>query len=92
MFSGDEVSITIEAEHSLVGVFIDKFGKDIVIHQKENTFQTTVNVAVSNAFIFWVLQFGTKVRVVEPHGVIMEIASKIDLLKAHYSAESYKLK
>ena len=51
MYAGDETKVTIEAENRLVSVFIDRFGKDIIIAPvDEGHFRTTVTVAVSNQF------------------------------------------
>lgn len=84
MFGGDVIPVTIEAAKSLVGVFIDKFGKDIVIYQNEDTFKTTVNVAISNAFLSWVFQFGKDVRVIDPPYVVDKIKAQINELAENY--------
>lgn len=84
MFGGDVIPIKIEADNYLVGVFIDKFGKDIVISQDNDKFQTTVKVAISNAFISWIFQFGDHVRVIEPLDVIKKIKAHIKELSKIY--------
>jgi len=84
MFGGDIVPVTIEAVHSLVGVFIDKFGKDIVIIQNENTFHTTINVVVSSAFLSWLYQFGKDVQVINPPDVVEKIRNQITELNLLY--------
>jgi len=70
--------------HSLVGVFIDKFGKDIVIIQNENTFHTTINVVVSSAFLSWLYQFGKDVQVINPPDVVEKIRNQITELNLLY--------
>lgn len=70
MFSGEETKVTLEAENSMAGVLIDRFGKDIMlIPQNEERFRVTVDVAVSNQFLGWVIALG-KVKIVGPEQVV----------------------
>ena len=84
MFGGNVVSVTIDVSNYLLGVFIDKFGKDIIIRQNKDSFQTTVKVAVSNAFLAWIFQFGNDVKVIEPPSVIEKIKAHIQELSDNY--------
>ena len=48
MFTGEETIVTLEAENHMVGVIIDRFGKDISLAPVSDThFQATVNVIAS---------------------------------------------
>jgi predicted DNA-binding transcriptional regulator YafY len=48
MFTGEETTVTLEAENHMVGVIIDRFGKDISLAPVSDThFQATVNVIAS---------------------------------------------
>ena len=71
MFHGEETKVKIAFDNELVGVFIDRFGKDIPIHpaKREGWSETTVDVAVSNQFFGWIFALGTKVKVLEPSDV-----------------------
>lgn len=86
MFAGDETKVTIEAENRLVSVFIDRFGKDIIIAPvDEDHFRTTVTVAVSKQFFGWIMGIDGDVRVVAPESVVRQIKAEIDR-----QAERYK--
>ena len=86
MFAGDETKVTIEAENRLVSVFIDRFGKDIIIAPiDDDHFRTTITVAVSKQFFGWIMGIDGEVRVVAPDSVVKQIKSEIER-----QAERYK--
>ena len=86
MYAGDETKVTIEAENRLVSVFIDRFGKDIIIAPvDEGHFRTTVTVAVSNQFFGWIMAIDGDVKIVAPDSVVMQMKALIERL-----AEKYK--
>ena len=52
MFGGREVTICLEAHNRLVGVVLDRFGRDIMIHRKDpEHFKTLVRVNISDQFL-----------------------------------------
>ncbi|MBR3125401.1 MAG: WYL domain-containing protein [Mogibacterium sp.] len=86
MFAGDETKVTIEAENRLVSVFIDRFGKDIIIAPiDDDHFRTTVTVAVSKQFFGWIMGIDGDVRVIAPDSVVKQIKAEIER-----QAERYK--
>jgi predicted DNA-binding transcriptional regulator YafY len=85
MFAGDETKVTIEAENRLVSVFIDRFGKDIIIAPvDEDHFRTTVTVAVSKQFFGWIMGIDGDVRIVAPDCVVKQIRAEIESLAERY--------
>lgn len=83
MFSGEETKVTLEAENSMAGVLIDRFGKDIMlIPQGGEHFRVTVDVALSDQFLGWVIALG-KVRIVGPE----EVVEKMRKLSGHLAAQ-----
>ncbi len=85
MFAGDETKVTIEAENRLVSVFIDRFGKDIIIAPiDEDHFRTTVTVAVSKQFFGWIMGIDGDVRVVAPDSVVKQIKEELKRLTERY--------
>jgi predicted DNA-binding transcriptional regulator YafY len=67
MFGGGEEDVTLDIDNSLVGVIIDRFGKDVSIHPIDSDhFSVSVKVAVSPLFLAWLFGFGTKVKVINP--------------------------
>ncbi len=85
MYAGDETKVTIEAENRLVSVFIDRFGKDIIIAPiDDDHFRTTVTVAVSKQFFGWIMAIDGDVRVVAPDSVVRQIKEEIERLAEKY--------
>ena len=66
MYGGEEARVTLAAPEDLVGVFFDRFGKEIVLRRREDGFETTVPVQVSPVFLGWVASFGGRVRILSP--------------------------
>lgn len=84
MFSGEETKVTLEADNSMAGVLIDRFGKDIMlIPQDGGRFRATVDVAVSDQFLGWIVALGT-VKIVGPEAVVEKMQAKVSNLIADY--------
>lgn len=84
MFSGEETKVTLEADNSMAGVLIDRFGKDIMlIPQDGGRFRATVDVAISDQFLGWIVALGT-VKTVGPEAVVKKMQAKVSNLIADY--------
>ena len=69
MFSGKEQAITVRISESLVGPFIDQFGKRIIVSEEtEGMLLVTFNAVASTNLLGWLLGMKS-VEVVEPQGV-----------------------
>ena len=89
MFGGEETRVTLEAENSMVGVLIDRFGKDIIISPVDGTrFRTTVTVAVSRQFLGWIIALGGGVKIVGPDEVTDQMRAEAARLVLQYGAEA----
>jgi len=85
MFTGEETTVTLEAENNMVGVLIDRFGKDINITPVDDEhFQASVNVVVSPQFIGWVIALGKGVRITGPDAVLERMKYEIQRLTEQY--------
>lgn len=85
MFGGELKPVTLVVRNDLVGVILDRFGKDtIVIPYDEEHFKTTVNVAVSPQFFGWIMSFGTGMKIVSPEDVVKQMKKEIKLLAEQY--------
>lgn len=85
MFSGEETTVTLEAENHMVGVIIDRFGKDINLSPVSDThFQATVNVVVSPQFIGWIIALGKSIRIVAPDTLVERMREEIHRLSEQY--------
>lgn len=71
MYGGDAQKVTLEMTNDLVGVIIDRFGKEIsIIKSDEEHFRVNLGVSLSPVFLSWLMSFGAKVRVVSPERLI----------------------
>ncbi len=86
MFGGKEARVKLEFCECMVGVLLDRFGKDIPIHpsEKEGWFVTGVDVALSDQFLGWIFSLGTNVRIVGPAEVVARYAKEIGALSQMY--------
>lgn len=70
MFGGREVTICLEAHNRLVGVVLDRFGRDIMIHRKDpEHFKTLVRVNISDQFFGWIASLGLDAVIASPDEV-----------------------
>ena len=85
MFTGEETTVTLEAENHMVGVIIDRFGKDISLAPVSDThFQATVNVIASPQFIGWIVALGKSIRIVAPEALVDRMREEIHRLSEQY--------
>ena len=85
MYGGEETRVTMEAKNDMVGVLIDRFGKDIpIMPLDEDHFRTVVNVAVSNQFLGWIMAIGSSVRITAPDSVVEKMRAEIRRLSEEY--------
>jgi predicted DNA-binding transcriptional regulator YafY len=84
MFTGEKVALDIQFANDLVGVAIDRFGKDTSIHPNgPDHVLVHVSVLVSPVFYSWVFQFGGKVKILRPERIAEEYKKMVnDVLKA----------
>lgn len=85
MFGGEEQYVKLEFENHLIGVVIDRFGKDVmIIPADENHFRVNVNVAVSDQFFGWVLGLGDGVQILGPENVVEQMQEKVRNMMKKY--------
>ncbi len=70
MYSGEIFHVTIRSVNSLVGVLIDRFGKDIpIIKADDDHFDAIVEAAISPQFLGWIASLGPGIRITGPEQV-----------------------
>lgn len=75
MFQGERETVTLCGNNELASVLIDRFGKDIWLHQRdEKHFTAVVDVVVSNQFFGWITALGGKVQIEGPQWVVDSFA------------------
>ncbi len=86
MFGGEEVRVKLRFENGMVGVFLDRFGKDIPINKtdEEGWSETYVDVALSDQFLGWIFSLGTRVKIVSPEEVAERFRNEIENLSKLY--------
>lgn len=73
MFGGREEIVTMEFPKQLVGVVLDRFGKETDIRSMgEDVFRVRAKVAVSGQFFGWLAGIGQDARIVSPEAVAIE--------------------
>lgn len=70
MFSGTEETVTLQFPNRLVGVVLDRFGRDADVRpMTDRVFRIRVKVAVSGQFFGWLAGIGREAVVVSPASV-----------------------
>ena len=71
MFGGQDEVVELQFSNHLIGVVIDRFGKDIQIRRADgNHFIVTIRAAISPTFFAWVFTFGNEAKILSPLPVI----------------------
>ena len=74
MYSGRKEKVKIEFNNYMVGVFIDRFGKDIsIVPIDDKNSYTHVDVAISPQFFAWILSLGDEVKITGPEKIVEEM-------------------
>lgn len=78
MFGGEEEEIRIICKNDLVGVMIDRFGKDVCMRPvDEESFAVSVKVHVSQQFFGWLFALGNKVKIESPERVVKQFENQM---------------
>ena len=85
MFGGETTGVTLRCENSMIGVIIDRFGKDVFIRPDgKDHFVTAVDVAVSEQFFGWVFALGDRVCITEPEDVVARMKQALSRIRRLY--------
>lgn len=86
MFNGPVEEVTLQCENRLVGVIIDRFGKEPILVPCEDGshFRVTIQVQVSAQFYGWVAGLGPGVEIVGPAEVRANMKGTLDKLQDVY--------
>ena len=87
MFGGKEVKVKLRFKNELVGVLLDRFGKDITIRRTddEEWAEANVDVALSEQFLGWVFSFGNAIKIVGPDEVVERFTRDLKALEKLYN-------
>ena len=86
MFAGEEEHVKLLMDNSLVGVVIDRFGKDVrIIPADDNHFTVTVNVEVSKQFFGWVFALGNGAKILGPEKIVEDYKARVQEILDNYN-------
>lgn len=70
MYDGQEVSVDLRCDNSLMKTMIDRFGEDVkTLAYDMTSFRLLTDISVSPTFFGWVFGFGGKVQILAPEEV-----------------------
>ncbi|OGO88421.1 MAG: hypothetical protein A2Y15_01240 [Clostridiales bacterium GWF2_36_10] len=88
MFGGNDESVRISCDNSLIGVVIDRYGNDIPILKESNErFIFTAKVKVSPQFFAWIFSFGKGMEIVYPNNVVEQMKASLKELNELYNID-----
>lgn len=89
MYQGEETTVVLEADNSLVKKFIDQYGEGFrITRASDQTFYATITASVSPTFFSWVFQYDGKIQIVSPDEVRNQYADMLSRLLAYYGKMS----
>ena len=85
MYGGEQVKVMLEARNDMVGVIIDRFGKDVLIAPVDSErFRVNVDVCLSNQFLGWIMAVGDGIKIVGPDKVVEKMRAEVRRLAEQY--------
>lgn len=85
MYGGKTETVHIEFKNRLIGVVVDRFGKDIPLVKKDDErFVATVKVMISPQFFAWVFGLGEDVKIIKPEDVVAQFKSYLKEISDQY--------
>lgn len=86
MYGGTQEDVRMRMHDSLIGVVLDRFGTDVIIHKSGSQhFTFTAKVVVSPQFFSWLFGFGTGAQVLAPQSVVQQAQQKAKELQDLYN-------
>ncbi|MGN0331717.1 MAG: helix-turn-helix transcriptional regulator [Lachnospiraceae bacterium] len=86
MFSGEEEIVRIRFPENLLGVIVDRFGKEVPIREDEKGYYIArIKVFVSEQFFGWLTGLGKSVIILSPENVRREYQSFLEAILKVYS-------
>ena len=86
MYGGEKTTVKLAFENDLVGVFLDRFGRDITIMPSKNKgwSETRVDVALSDQFFGWIFALGQGVKILGPASAVKKYKMELGSLNEGY--------
>lgn len=91
MFSGSVKEVKLYCDLDLREQIMDRFGESIVLTAVDmQHFVTTINGAVSDGMISWIMEFGDKIKVLEPQDLADAVRNKAESILNLYEQQKNK--
>lgn len=85
MFSGREGQVTLRCRNSLVGVVLDRFGREVIlVPDGEEYFTVTIQAVVSPQFLGWVFGLGDGVTIKGPEWAREMLEEQLEAVVGQY--------
>ncbi len=86
MFGGEKTKVKIRFNNDIVGVLLDRFGRDISIRptEDESWSEACVDVAFSEQFLGWIFSLGDNVVITGPEEAVRRFKADLDKLRKLY--------
>lgn len=85
MFGGTEQKVKLRFSNRLVGVVLDRFGRETtIIPDGDEHFTVTLSVVVSPQFFGWIFGFGSDVEILSPEEVREEMKKQAEEIFGKY--------
>ena len=85
MFSGEFGKVKLICELDILEQIVDRFGKKAHLTAVDSEhFAAEIEVAISDGFVSWVMQFGNKIKVAEPESLAQKIKEKAQSIADMY--------
>ncbi len=84
-FGGEKIKLTLQVKADMFDDLIDYFGQDLHINRVDaDYYQVKIDVLDSEGLYFWLLQYETNVKVIEPASVRVKLLKKVEDILHHY--------
>ena len=85
MFSGKSAKVVLNCDLELREEIMDRFGAKIPLKATDTEhFETTIDAAISDGLVSWIMTFGDKIKVVEPASLAKEVKEKAQSIAKLY--------
>lgn len=85
MFGGEEETVTLLLPSYMIGIIIDRFGKEIDVRKREDGLVSArIRVALSGQFFGWLTGLGNKVSILSPENVKQNYSDYLQEILTNY--------
>lgn len=93
MYSGEIMKIDLWCSKKITEQVIDRFGEEIFIsHVSDDGFCISINAALSDALVTWIMNYGKNLKVTNPPELIEMIKNRAENVLENYKNENEKEK